>query len=131
MKTKLFLFATAVLLFGVMTAYAHHSFVGTYATNEIKLDGKLVGVLFRNPHVFIHIDVTDENGMPQRWALEWAGTSALANQAVTRDTFKAGDHLVITGNPSRTNGERRVKVNTIRRPEDGFTWGLKPGEKVE
>jgi hypothetical protein len=132
MKTKLFILVTAgMLVFGLMTAFSHHAIVSTYDFNkEIKLDGKMVLMLFRNPHAFVHIDVPDEQGVQQRWSIEWGGASQLGGQGVTRNTFKPGDQVIITGNPSRTPGERRMKMNTLHRPKDGFAWGFKPGEVV-
>jgi len=131
MKTKLFLITAAMSIFG-MTALAHHAIVSTYDFNkEIKLDGKMVLMLYRNPHAFVQIDVPDDKGVMQRWAVEWGGSGQLGGQGITRDTFKPGEHIIITGNPSRIPGERRAKMNTLRRPSDGFAWGLKPGEVVD
>ena len=133
MKSKLFLFVTAgLLVFGLMRADAHHSVLGTYDANkEDKLEGEMVLMLYRNPHAFVQIDVPDENGQMQRWAVEWGGTARLSRQGVTRDTFKPGDKVIIIGNPSRTPGERRVKMNTLHRPSDGFAWGFRPDEVVD
>ncbi len=117
---------------GGTTAYAHHSFAAVYNTKkEITLEGKLVQFLYRNPHSYVQIEAPDENGVVQRWSVEWGGTAALAGQGVQRDTFKTGDHVIITGLPSRTPGEYRVKMNTLKRPSDGLTWGTKAGEVVE
>ena len=133
MKSKLFLFVIAGMFgFGLVTADAHHSIVGTYDdAEEITLDGQMVLMLFRNPHAFVQIDVPDENGAKQRWAIEWGGAARLSTRGITRDTFKPGDHVIITANPSRTPGERRVKMLTLHRPEDGFAWGFNPGEVVD
>lgn len=94
------------------------------------MQGKLILFLFRNPHVFVHLDVPDENGQMQRWTLEWGGATQLTGQGVTRETFRTGDELVISGNPSRTAGERRARMVTLRRLSDGFGWGTRPGEVV-
>jgi hypothetical protein len=133
MKTKInFLILAGVLIFGLATAYAHHSVAATYdAQKEVKLQGKLVLFLFRNPHVFVHIDVPDESGKPRRWTIEWGGAAQLAGQGINRDTFKTGDELIITGDPSRTAGERRAKINTLHRVSDGLAWGTRPGEVVD
>jgi hypothetical protein len=132
MKTRLVLLVLAgMFVFGLVTAYAHHSVTATYdAKKEIKLQGKLVLFLFRNPHVFVHLDVPDENGKMQRWTIEWGGAAQLSSQGINRDTFKTGDELIITGDPSRTAGEHRAKMNTLHRVSDGLGWGTKPGEIV-
>ena len=113
-------------------AYAHHSYSATYdPSKEIKLEGKLVQFVYRNPHSFVTIQVPDENGVEQRWAVEWSATAQLANQGVTRESLKVGDIVVIVGRPSRVPGEYRALMVSLKRPSDGFTWGGRAGEVVE
>ena len=114
------------------TAYAHHSYAATYDTSkQIKLEGKLVQFVYRNPHSFVHVEVPDDKGVPQRWAIEWSGGGQLANQGVQRDSLKVGDEVVILGRPSRVPGEYRALMVTLKRPADGFTWGGRAGQAVE
>lgn len=133
MKTKLLLLILiGIFVFGLAAAYAHHSVTATYdSKKEVKLEGKLVLFLFRNPHVFVHMDVPDDSGKMQRWTIEWGGAAQLSSQGINRDTFKTGDVLLITGNPSRTAGEHRAKMNTLHRKSDGLGWGNRPGEVVD
>jgi hypothetical protein len=131
MTARFLLVIVAALVFGA-TAQAHHSIGATYDGNkEIKLDGKLVQFLFRNPHSFVQIEAADDKGEMQRWSVEWGGAAALGSQGVNRDTLKVGDQVVITGNPSRTAGDFRLKMNTLRRPADGLTWDTRKGEVVD
>lgn len=114
------------------TVSAHHSFGATYEiSKEIKLQGKLVQVVYRNPHSFVHIEAPDADGVKQRWAVEWGGTAQLSNQGVKRNSLSVGDELVITARPSRAPGEYRVLMVTLTRPSDGFGWGRNPGQVVE
>jgi hypothetical protein len=116
----------------VATLSAHHSFSAVYQTKEeIKLEGKLVQFSIRNPHSFIFIEAPDKEGTMQRWSLEWGGAAQLSTQGVTQQTLKVGDHVVITGRPSRTPGEYRALVQTISRPSDGYSWGRGRGEVVD
>jgi hypothetical protein len=132
MTRKLILLVAAAALLAGMTAYSHHSVGATYdGKKEVKLEGKLVQFLYRNPHSFVHIEAPDTKGQMQRWAVEWGGAAALGGQGVGRTTLKVGDHVVITGNPSRTPADNRVKMNTLMRPSDGLTWGTRPGEVVD
>lgn len=131
MKMRLFLMLAAIMVLG-LGAQAHHSIAGTYdQTKEVKLEGKLVQFLYRNPHAFVTIEAPDENGMMQRWAVEWGGANQLAGQGVKRDTLKVGDVVTITGNPGRKAQDHRLKMNTLRRHSDGFGWGTRPGEVVD
>ncbi len=131
MSVRLTPILVALFLFQ-MTAYGHHSLGATYdQRSEVTLEGTLVRFLFRNPHAFVHVEAPDADGAMQRWAVEWGGAAQLTGQGVTRNTFKIGDHVIITGNPSRTITDHRVKMNTLYRTEDGFGWGTRPGEVVE
>jgi hypothetical protein len=126
------LLVAAALWAGAPRALAHHSYGATYdASKEIKLEGKLVQFVFRNPHSFVHVQAPDETGASQRWAVECSGTAQLANNGITRDTLHVGDDVVIVGRPSRVPGEYRVLMVTLKRPSDGFTWGTRGGEAVD
>jgi hypothetical protein len=132
MRNLLGLLAVATALAIGTAASAHHSFGATYEiSKEIKLEGKLVQVVYRNPHSFVHIEAPDANGVKQRWAIEWGGTAQLANQGVKRQTLNIGDEVVVTARPSRAPGEFRVLMVTLLRPADGFSWGRNPGQVVE
>jgi hypothetical protein len=114
--------AAALVMTGV--AYAHHSFAATYRESEkITLEGDLLQFSWRNPHSFVFINVKDEKGELQKWSGEWGSGGQLGNQGVARDSLKVGDHLIITGDPSRTEGDNRFRVRTIFRPKDGWRWG--------
>lgn len=126
------LLAAAAAAFVVTSAAAHHSFGATYEiSKEIKLEGKIVQFVYRNPHSFVHVEAPDAAGAMQRWAIEWGGTAQLTGQGVTRDTLKVGDQVSVVGRPSRVPGEYRVLMVNLVRPADGFTWGRRPNEVVD
>ncbi len=133
MKFTLFsVAAAALLLLAAMSAYAHHSLGATYQADvEIKLEGKLVQFVFRNPHSFVHIEAQDASGAVKRWAVEWTGAAALAGQGLDSSALKAGDHVVLMVRPSRTPGETRALMRSLWRPADNFRWGSRPNEVVD
>jgi DNA/RNA endonuclease YhcR with UshA esterase domain len=129
---RILLSIAAAALLAVSAASAHHSFGATYEiSKEIKLDGKIVQFVYRNPHSFVHVEAPDTAGAQQRWAIEWGGTAQLTGQGVTRDTLKVGDHVTVVGRPSRVPGEYRVLMVNLVRPADGFTWGRRANEVVD
>jgi len=132
MRRKILLLLCAgVAVFGV-TAYAHHSLSATYYSDkEVKLEGKILDLLLRNPHSFLQIEAPDEKGVVQRWSLEWRSSGQLGQQGIKRDTLKVGDEVVITMNPSRTPADHRGALKTLHRKSDGFGWGTNPGETIE
>ena len=124
------LFAAMLLL--AVAAWAHHSLGATYEANKtITLDGKILQLLLRNPHSFLQVEAPDENGVMQRWSLEWRSAGSLGQQGIKRDSLKTGEEVVVTGNPSRTPGDHRAALVTLHRKSDGFGWGTRPGETVE
>jgi hypothetical protein len=123
--------ATLAMIITGTAAYAHHSYAATYdVTKEIKLEGKLVQFVYRNPHSFVHIMAADDKGVQQRWAVEWSGTTQLGAQGVNRESLKVGDEVVINARPSRVAGEYRALMIKLKRTSDGFSWGS-PGQTVD
>jgi hypothetical protein len=130
MRNVLLLAVAAALLTGSALS-AHHSYAATYdTTKQVKLEGKLVQFVYRNPHSFVTVQAPDESGMPQRWAVEWAGTTQLGQAGVNRESLKVGDEIVVVARPSRVPGEFRALMVTLKRPSDGFAWGG-PGQVVD
>ena len=124
-------FALAVL--GVSgPAFAHHSFAATYREKDsVTIEGELVQLDFRNPHSFVHVDVKQKDGTTVRYAIEWGGVGQLGQQGITRETFKVGDHVIISGAPGRNAADHRVRMVTLKRPSDGFSWGQAEGQTVD
>ena len=58
-------------------------------------------------------------------------SSDLNNTGVTRETLKAGDVVIISGAPGRNPADHRIRMVTLKRPKDGFTWGQAPGQTVD
>ena len=131
MTRKMLLGLAGFLMFGI-AAFAHHSLGATYeGDKEVKLEGKIVQLLLRNPHSFLQIDVPEKDGTMQRWSLEWRSSGQLGQAGIKRDTLKAGDEVVVTVNPSRTKGDNRGALKTLHRTSDGFGWGTRPGETID
>ena len=113
-------------------ALAHHSFSATYLeTQSQTIEGEIVQFVFRNPHSFVHVNVKEKDGTVTTYNVEWGGTGQLGNTGVKRDTLKAGDVVVITGAPGRNPADHRIRMVTLKRPSDGFTWGGQPGQTVD
>src|SRR5436190_22154651 len=72
MKCRTMLLAMAGMAMSAFTASAHHSFDATYdMKTEVRMEGKLLQVLLRNPHSFLQFEAPDGAGTMRVWALEW------------------------------------------------------------
>jgi hypothetical protein len=115
--------AGAVLLVGADRAVAHHSFASTYdSSKKVEIEGVVKEFLWRNPHSFMRIDVTDKDGTTKTWTLEWGSTNDLTQGKITRTTLRPGDRLVVVGEAPRDESSLRLLISSVRRPSDGFEW---------
>ena len=110
------------LLLGALPAEAHHSISGAYHGNRtVRVDGVVVRFDFVNPHAFVTLDVRAPDGAPERWRLEMDDRRELSQIGMTEDTLKAGDRLVVSGNPSRDGGQQ-MYIRLLERPADGYAY---------
>jgi hypothetical protein len=116
--------AMAVFLASSVQVQAHHSFAATYnSTGEVlELEGTVKEMVWRNPHSFLRIDVKNDAGETETWALEWGSISQLAESNLTRTTLRPGDVVVAKGDPSRDASAPRLLLRELRRPSDGWEW---------
>ena len=123
MSRRILILAMAGAFVAATPALAHHSFAATYFEDKVqKVEGDLVQFLYRNPHSFVHLQGKDENGVAQRWAIEWGAGLQLNQQGVMRDTLRVGDHVIVEGNPGRNPQDHRLRMRSILRPSDGWKW---------
>jgi Family of unknown function (DUF6152) len=109
-------------LFCAGHAWAHHSFASTYSSQTIRIEGRVIEFLFRNPHSVVLVEIPGDKGQTIAWAAEWGTAGQLSRQGIEKDTFKAGDHVIISGNPSRNSADHRLRMAEITRPSDGWKW---------
>ena len=87
----------AVALSGGAAA-AHHSQPGFNPNDKpVELKGTVAEYRWRNPHVLFFWDVKDEQGKSVRWVGEFASISSSLARGITKDTFKVGDEVTVTG----------------------------------
>jgi phage-related protein len=89
-----------VVTFSLLTThtYAHHSFAMFDLEKSIELHGVVKEFQWTNPHTWIQLIVTDENGEKTEWSLEGAPVNMLARRGWKHDSIKPGDEITIVGN---------------------------------
>jgi hypothetical protein len=121
-RMSLLLVAGVVLQAGAGQVLAHHSFSATYDSSQrVEIEGVVKEFVWRNPHSFLRLDVTDKDGQTKTWALEWGSITQLSQSAMTRTTLKPGDRIIVGGEPSR-DSQLRLLIQTVKRPADGWVW---------
>jgi hypothetical protein len=87
------------------------------------VEADVLQFLYRNPHSFLQLTSKDKDGKEITWAVEWGGGGQLGSQGVQRETLRPGDHVVVIGEPGRDPEAHRLRMISIKRPSDGWSWG--------
>src|SRR5262245_55905253 len=85
------------------------------------LEGEIAEFHFVNPHPFLVVEVTAEDGARESWRLEMDNRRELAEIGITSDTFRAGDRVVVEGNAGRTE-PRTLYLYRLDRAADGLRY---------
>src|SRR5438105_15887739 len=79
---------------------AHHG-TATWSDKEISMKGTVVEYLWKNPHVLIVWNVTDESGKTVQWTGEVASPeSMMSDDGWREETFRSGEVVTCTVRPS-------------------------------
>ena len=92
----------AGLVAAVAVAEAHHSFAPHFDRDKpVSISGTITQYEQRNPHSYLHINATDENGRTREYVCESHGVTQLTRNGVTPALLKPGTKVVVKGSLSR------------------------------
>jgi len=78
---------------------AHHSHSMFDMTREVSITGTVTNFSYRNPHVFLNVDVKNEKGEIVSWAVEMSNITNMQSRGIYLSTFKPGDTVTVKVNP--------------------------------
>ena len=111
MKTALLsLVAATIALFGVST-YSHHGFA-VYGSERITVQATIKEFRFINPHVQLYFDVLNQTNELEAWQGELTAPNKLARAGWTKNSFRPGDVVEISGEVAR-NGGHSIRIREI------------------
>lgn len=124
-----FLISGVALSIFSVTVLAHHSYGPYQIGTEIQFQGEITRVGLANPHSWIYMDVENENGEIESWALEGGGIGQF--RAAGWDGVALGQQIGVTCVPLRS-GDKGCYIRGIELIADSEEAdGLNPGVTEE
>jgi hypothetical protein len=123
----------AVLALATLPMQAHHAFAAEFDVNRpIKLRGTVTKMDWVNPHSWIHIDVTGDDGKVINWMIEGGSPNVLLRLGFSKDALPTGSEIVMEGYQAKDGSNRGVgKVLTFADGRKLFLGSSAPGSKGE
>ena len=94
---RIFIAMALVLL---QPSYAHHSDAGIDMTSVVAFEGTVSRFVWRNPHVYVLIAATDENGDTVDWDIQMGAVSIISRRGWRKDTLQSGDEVTVRAHVS-------------------------------
>ncbi len=108
-KTRQLFLAAAGALCLCAGAHAHHSFAAEFdVKSPVEFKGKVVKVELINPHSWIHVEVTRQDGTREVWMVEGGSPNLLFRRGITKQSIPLGSELKVEGFQARDKGKRAV-----------------------
>jgi|TARA_B110000483_G_scaffold217811_2_gene270586 hypothetical protein len=122
-KSFLSVFFTAALASLVAApSHAHHSDVGINMGSMETINGVVTEFNWRNPHVYLLVEVMDEQGVAVEWEIQMGSVSVSQRRGWSSDYVAPGDRVTIEAN-TRLNGEPYGILDSLEK-DDGDTLGV-------
>jgi hypothetical protein len=98
------LFSSVLILVTVLLMAplsAHHSTAMFDDQKTVTVTGVIKEFQYTNPHSWLIIDVTNEDGTVTTWGFEAEGPTTLMRSGIRKSTLVVGSKITITGNPMK------------------------------
>jgi hypothetical protein len=92
-----------------ISAHSHHSFPAEFDIDRpVQLTGRVTKVELINPHSWIHIAVTEEDGSETVWMIEGGAPNLLFRRGITSASIPIGSEITLDGWGARDGANRAV-----------------------
>ena len=103
-----------VLAFATLPAMAHHSGAMFEGQKEVTLTGVVKEFQYTNPHSWLLVDVTGQDGKVTTWGFEAEGPSSLTRAGIHLKDFTPGTVITITGHPMKDGRPTATWIRAVR-----------------
>ena len=96
---------------------AHHSFAAEFdAKKPVLFKGTVTKMDWLNPHVWIHMTVTQPNGKTESWMVEGGAPTVLFRRGFTKTALLPGTQVVVDGYRAK-DGTNKMNAREITLPD--------------
>jgi len=107
-------FATMLILLAPAAVLAHHAYTAEFDTTKpVKLTGVLTRLEWSNPHIWIYLDVKDDQGKVTNWGFSASPPGMLTRRGITKNSLKTGEVLTISGHRAK-DGSNNASGNIVK-----------------
>ena len=108
-------------LIAVAPLMAHHAFGAEFDRDApIRLQGPVVRLEWVNPHAWIHLEITKEDGTHEVWMVEGGTPNTLLRRGLRRDCLTPGTEIIVDGYQTKDHSLARANGRDVT-----FTDGTK------
>ncbi len=121
LKSGKFFAALCLVLISASAALAHHSSAMFDKGIVRHVTATVVEFQWTNPHIWIQIDIENEDSDTGEWSIEGSGPNSLFRKGWRPNSFEPGDIIEIKFNPMRDGSQAGGFIGA--KFEDGSTIG--------
>lgn len=105
--------AIGLVAVGAMPSHAHHASTGLYDRDTFgAVEGEIVSIFWRNPHVRLEVAREGPGGEAETWEIEFGSVNTLERTGFARDMIEIGDRIEVAGNLGR-NGRHGMWAELV------------------
>lgn len=106
---------------------AHHSHAMFDHSKQLSVTGTVKELLFRNPHVYLYVDVKNDRGEVVTYWIEMSNIQNMIKQGINQRTLKPGETVTVQMFPLR-DGRPGGNYETLS-TADGRAFGREPDNR--
>jgi hypothetical protein len=114
----------AFILMAPVSALAHHAAAIFETEKTVTVSGTVEEFAYVNPHAWLYVVVTDDNGEETLWGFEAEGPSALMRAGIKHNALQPGDLVTVTARPLRDGRPAGALVSVTK--ADGTVLAPRP-----
>jgi len=103
-----------LILLAPAAVLAHHAYTAEFDTTKpVKLTGVLTRLEWSNPHIWIYLDVKDDQGQVTNWGFSASPPGMLTRRGITKNSLKTGEVFTISGHRAK-DGSNNASGNIVK-----------------